>query len=230
MGVWGLRPQRGPGAEPLAFFPPASGRGCVRRWRGQIGGMQDDPFALFAAWMAEAEQSEPNDPNGMTLATVAEDGRPSARMVLLKGWDAGGFVFYTNLESRKGRELAGNPFVALLFHWKSLRRQVRIEGPAAPVTDAEADAYFATRPRLARLGAWASDQSRPLDGRATLVARVAALEARYMLGEIPRPPHWSGYRVAPTVFEFWQDMPFRLHDRTLFTRDGDAWRTEKLFP
>ncbi|MEJ0045157.1 MAG: pyridoxamine 5'-phosphate oxidase [Rhodospirillales bacterium] len=192
--------------------------------------MQDDPFALFAAWMAEAEQSEPNDPNGMTLATVAEDGRPSARMVLLKGWDAGGFVFYTNLESRKGRELAGNPFVALLFHWKSLRRQVRIEGPAAPVTDAEADAYFATRPRLARLGAWASDQSRPLDGRATLVARVAALEARYMLGEIPRPPHWSGYRVAPTVFEFWQDMPFRLHDRTLFTRDGDAWRTEKLFP
>jgi pyridoxamine 5'-phosphate oxidase len=192
--------------------------------------MDNAPFTLFGAWFAEAEQSEPNDPNGMTLATATRDGQPSARMVLLKGWDREGFVFYTNLQSQKGCELAANDQVALLFHWKSLRRQVRIEGTAAPVTDAEADAYFATRPRLARLGAWASDQSRPLDSRATLVARVAALEARYVLGDIPRPPHWGGYRVRPLRFEFWQDMPFRLHDRALFTRDGDAWRSEKLYP
>ena len=192
--------------------------------------MDTNPFTLFGAWFAEAEQSEPNDPNGMTLATATRDGQPSARMVLLKGWDREGFVFYTNLQSQKGCELAANDQVALLFHWKSLRRQVRIEGTAAPVTDAEADAYFATRPRLARLGAWASDQSRPLDSRATLVARVAALEARYVLGDIPRPPHWGGYRVQPLRFEFWQDMPFRLHDRALFTRDGDAWRSEKLYP
>jgi len=192
--------------------------------------MDTNPFTLFGAWFAEAEQSEPNDPNGMTLATATRDGQPSARMVLLKGWDREGFVFYTNLQSQKGCELAANDQVALLFHWKSLRRQVRIEGTAAPVTDAEADAYFATRPRLARLGAWASDQSRPLDSRATLVARVAALEARYVLGDIPRPPHWGGYRVRPLRFEFWQDMPFRLHDRALFTRDGDAWRSEKLYP
>ena len=197
--------------------------------------MDNEPFAMFAAWFAEAEQSEPNDPNGMTLATVAADGRPSARMVLLKGWDQQGFVFYTNLESRKGVELAANHHVALLFHWKSLRRQVRIEGTAAPVSDAEADAYFATRPRLARLGAWASDQSRPLDGRGTLVARVAALEARYLLGDIPRPPHWGGYRVRPDCFEFWQDMPFRLHDRTTYTRAPGApatagWTMGKLFP
>lgn len=192
--------------------------------------MEDDPFALFGAWFAEAEQSEPNDPNGMTLATATQAGRPSARMVLLKGWDREGFVFYTNLQSQKGCELAANDQVALLFHWKLLRRQVRIEGSATPVTDAEADAYFATRPRLARLGAWASDQSRPLDSRATLVARVAALEARYALGDIPRPPHWGGYRVRPVRFEFWRDMPFRLHDRTSFTRDGDGWGLEKLYP
>jgi pyridoxamine 5'-phosphate oxidase len=191
---------------------------------------QQDPFTLFATWMAEAEASEPNDPNAMTLATATPAGAPSARMVLLKGWDAAGFVFYTNLESRKGGELAANPQVALLFHWKSLRRQIRIEGAAAPVSDAEADAYFASRPRLSRLGAWASDQSRVLDSRATLVGRVAALEARYVLGDIPRPPHWSGFRVAPARFEFWQDMPFRLHDRAVFEWDGAGWGESRLYP
>jgi pyridoxamine 5'-phosphate oxidase len=202
---------------------------------------EDDPFALFAGWLAEAEKSEPNDANAMTLATVAADGRPSARMVLLKGWDADGFVFYTNLESRKGLELGGNRHVALLFHWKSLLRQVRIEGMAVPVSEAEADAYFASRPRLSRLGAWASDQSRVLPGRATLAGRVAALEVRYAVGEIPRPPHWSGFRVVPEAFEFWRDMPFRLHDRTVFTPaggdapgdasgGGKAWRSVKLYP
>jgi pyridoxamine 5'-phosphate oxidase len=190
----------------------------------------DDPFALFATWMAEAEASEPNDPNAMALATVAADGRPSCRMVLLKGWDQDGFVFYTNLESRKGQELAQNRQVALLFHWKSLRRQIRIEGPAAAVSAAEADAYFATRPRLSRLGAWASDQSRVLDSRAALVGRVAALELRYAVGDIRRPPHWSGFRVAPEAFEFWQDMPFRLHDRSVFVRAPGAWRKETLYP
>jgi pyridoxamine 5'-phosphate oxidase len=189
-----------------------------------------DPFALFATWFAEAEKGEPNDPNAMTLATATPGGAPSARMVLLKGWDRAGFVFYTNLQSRKGTELAANGQVALLFHWKSLRRQIRIEGVAEPVTPEEADEYYSTRPRLSRLGAWASDQSRVLDNRMTLVGRVAALEARYLVGDIPRPPHWSGYRVVPAAFEFWQDMPFRLHDRTVFHRQGDTWRSEKLYP
>ncbi len=190
----------------------------------------DDPFSLFATWFAEAERGEPNDPNGMVLATATPDGRPSARMVLLKGWDRDGFVFYTNLESRKGLELRANRAVALLFHWKSLRRQVRIEGEAALVSDAEADAYFVTRPRLSRLGAWASDQSRKLESRAALVARAAALEVRYAVTDIPRPPHWSGYRVRPEMFEFWQDMPFRLHDRTIYKRVEDSWQLEKLYP
>jgi len=192
--------------------------------------MENDPFALFAEWMAAAEAGEPNDPTAMTLATVSASGAPSARMVLLKGWDAAGFVFYTNLESRKGLEIAGNQAVALLFHWKSLRRQIRIEGVAEKVTEAEADAYFASRPRLSRLGAWASDQSRVLGSRAALVGRVAALEAKYVLGDIPRPPHWSGFRVPPARFEFWQDMPFRLHDRTVYEPDGGGWRQEKLYP
>ena len=190
----------------------------------------DDPYALFAAWYAEAEKSEPNDPNGMALATATPDGRPSLRMVLLKGWDHDGFVFYTNLQSRKGTELAANQHVALLFHWKSLRRQIRIEGPAESVTDAEADAYFASRPRLSRIGAWASDQSRTLPSRATLAGRVAAVELRYPVGDIPRPPHWSGFRVRPSAWEFWQDMPFRLHGRTVYTPDGESWRSEKLYP
>lgn len=189
-----------------------------------------DPFAWFGRWMAEAEQSEPNDANAMTLATVGPGGQPTARIVLLKGWDEAGFVFYTNTESRKGQEIAAHAAVGLLFHWKSLRRQVRIDGTASPVTDAEADAYYATRPRISRLGAWASDQSRPLPSRALLEERVAALEARYPGEGIPRPPHWSGYRVRPARIEFWQDMPFRLHDRTVFARDGQSWHAGKLFP
>jgi pyridoxamine 5'-phosphate oxidase len=189
-----------------------------------------DPFALFSTWLAEAEAGEINDPNAMTLATVSPAGAPSARIVLLKGWDASGFVFYTNTQSRKGCELAANQAVALLFHWKSLRRQIRIEGSASPVSAAEADAYYATRPRLSRLGAWASDQSRPLPDRSVLEARLAAMEARYPGEDIPRPPHWSGYRVAPALFEFWQDMPYRLHDRQVFHRQGNGWNAGRLFP
>ncbi len=190
----------------------------------------NDPFALFAAWMAEAETSELNDPNAMTLATVSAAGKPSVRIVLLKGWDKDGFVFFTNTQSRKGLEIAANNAVSLLFHWKSLRRQIRIEGPASPVSAAEADAYYATRPRVSRLGAWASDQSRPLASRDILEQRVAALEAKYPGDDIPRPPHWSGYRVTPEHFEFWQDMPFRLHDRTVFTAERGNWQETKLFP
>lgn len=188
-----------------------------------------DPFDLFAGWFAEAEAGEPNDPNAMTLATVDATGRPSARIVLLKGWDRDGFVFYTNTLSRKGSEIAGNPAVALLFHWKSLRRQARIEGRAAPVSDAEADAYFLTRPRQSRVGAWASEQSRPLADRATLEARVAKFDQTYP-DVVPRPPHWSGYRVTPERFEFWRDMPFRLHDRFLYGREGDGWTLGRLYP
>lgn len=189
-----------------------------------------DPFALFDAWLAEATQTELNDPNAMTLATATPDGRPSARMVLLKGADRDGFVFYTNTESRKGGELAQNPEVALLFHWKSLGRQVRIEGLAEAVRPEEADAYYASRARISRLGAWASDQSRPLADRATLEARLAEMEARYPGPVVPRPPHWSGFRVRPDCFEFWRDMPFRLHDRTVYQRSNGAWVTHKLYP
>jgi pyridoxamine 5'-phosphate oxidase len=188
------------------------------------------PFALFATWMEDARETEPNDPNAMTLATVSAAGQPSARIVLLKDWDQTGFVFYTNTQSSKGEDIAANPSVALLFHWKSRLRQIRIEGQASSVTPDEADAYYATRPRVSRLGAWASDQSRPLTDRAILEGRVAELETRYPGADIPRPPYWSGYRVAPARFEFWQDMPFRLHDRTVFTRDGTAWQQTKLFP
>ena len=190
-----------------------------------------DPFARFGEWMAEAEASEPSDPNAMTVATARPDGTPSARIVLLKGADARGFVFYTNKESRKADELAANPRVALLFHWKSLGRQIRIEGIVKDVTDADADAYFATRLRISRLGAWASDQSRPLADRITLERRLAEQEAKYPGQDIPRPPYWSGYRVVPDRFEFWQNMDFRLHDRIVYTRDDHGeWAMGKLYP
>jgi len=189
-----------------------------------------EPFAQFGAWMAEAEATEPNDPNAMTLATSTPDGRPSARTVLLKGWDERGFVFYTNLQSRKGGELLSNRQACLLFHWKSRRRQIRIEGAVEDATAAEADAYYASRPRVSRLGAHASDQSRPLPSRSVLEARLAEAERRFPGDDIPRPEYWSGFRVIPRMIEFWQDMPFRLHDRTVFTRAGTGWTTQKLFP
>ena len=189
-----------------------------------------DPLALFDAWLAEAEASEPNDPNAMALATADAAGAPSVRMVLLKGHGPDGFVFYTNREGRKAAELAANPHAALLFHWKSLRRQVRIEGPVSLVTDAESDAYFASRSRDSQLGAWASDQSRPLDARETFEARVAEVTERFDGGDVPRPPFWGGYRVAPAVIEFWQDRAARLHERRVFTRAGDGWTEGMLYP
>lgn len=192
--------------------------------------MADDPFILFDRWFAEAQASEPNDPNAMALATVDAGGRPSLRMVLLKGHGRDGFVFYTNQQSRKAGDLAANPAAALLFHWKSQRRQIRIEGTVEPVDAATADAYFATRSRDSRLGAWASDQSRPLDNRATFEARFEAMKARFADGDVPRPPHWSGYRLAPDRIEFWQDRAHRLHERRLFTRAGDGWDEGLLYP
>jgi len=194
------------------------------------GKQETDPFPRFQSWFDEAQISEPNDPSAMTLATADSRGRPSARMVLLKGVDDNGFVFYTNVESRKGRELAENAQAALLFHWKSLRRQVRIEGPVTNVSDAEADEYFATRPRRSRIGAWASDQSRPMEGLFVLERRVAEFTARFGLGEIGRPSHWSGFRVTPDRIEFWKEGRFRLHERIIHTRNGDAWTIERLFP
>jgi pyridoxamine 5'-phosphate oxidase len=189
-----------------------------------------DPFVLFSEWLAEAMAAEANDPNAMALATVDETGLPDVRMVLLKGVDADGFVFYTNLESRKGRQLAGQPKAALCFHWKSLRRQVRVRGPVEPVTPAEADAYFATRPRLSRIGAWASRQSAPLESRFALEKAVALYTARFPAGGIPRPPHWSGFRLVPVEIEFWRDGAFRLHDRARFSRSDAEWTRTALFP
>lgn len=191
---------------------------------------QPDPIGLFRTWLAEAEKKEINEPASVALATADASGAPSVRMVLVRGVDERGFVFYTNLESRKGIELEANPRAALCFHWKSLRRQVRVEGPVEQVSDAEADAYFASRDRGARIGAWASDQSRPLKGRLDLEKRVARFTAKFGLGKIPRPPHWSGFRVRPVEIEFWEQRPFRLHDRVLYLRRDGAWTRRKLFP
>jgi len=191
-----------------------------------------EPFRLFETWFAEAKASEPEDANAMALATAETSGLPNVRMVLLKGTDARGFVFYTNTESRKGTELAANMQAAAVLHWKSLRRQVRFRGPVERVSEAEADAYFASRPRLSQIGAWASAQSRPLEGRFELEASVAKATARYAIGTVPRPPHWTGFRILPVSIEFWADRPFRLHDRVMFSRpapDGD-WAKARLYP
>ena len=192
--------------------------------------MLHDPDALFEQWLAEAEKSEPNDANAMALATADAQGRPSVRMVLLKDHDAQGFVFYTNQDSRKGTDLAANSQAALLFHWKSQRRQVRIEGAVEPVSAAEADLYFATRSRDSQLGAWASEQSRPLDRRETFEARYEEVRARFDGADVPRPPRWSGFRVVPERIEFWTDRAHRLHERRLFTRAGDGWSEGLLYP
>ncbi len=192
--------------------------------------MDDNPFTRFGAWLAEAEASEPNDPNAMTVATVSASGQPAVRTVLLKGWDERGFVFYTNLESRKSEEIRQNAQVSLLFYWKTLHRQIRIEGSVIPASEAEADEYFASRRRISKLGAWASAQSRPLPSRAVFEARLAEMESRFPGEDVPRPANWSGWRVVPRYFEFWQDREFRLHDRLVFTRAGEGWETGLLYP
>ena len=193
---------------------------------------QNEPFALFATWLREAEATEPNDPNAVALATVDKDGLPNVRMVLLKGFDSDGFVFYTNFESQKGQEILSQKKAAMCFHWKSMRRQVRLRGLVEVVSDKEADEYYKTRARGSRIGAWASKQSRPLEGRFALEKAVAEYTARYAIGDIPRPPHWSGFRIRPLSIEFWHDRPFRLHDRVEFRRDmpEGAWEKVRMYP
>ena len=191
---------------------------------------ENEPYSLFGTWLVDAEKSEPNDPNAVALATVDPDGLPNVRMVLLKGFDERGFVFYTNFESQKGGELLAAGKAAMCFHWKSLRRQVRVRGEVEVVSDAEADAYYATRPRGSRIGAWASKQSRPLEGRFALEKAVAEYTARYAIGEIPRPAHWSGFRIKPVSIEFWHDRPFRLHDRVEFRRAAGGWDKVRMYP
>jgi pyridoxamine 5'-phosphate oxidase len=192
--------------------------------------LAEEPLRLFGQWLADATASEPNDPNAVALATVDQDGLPDVRMVLLKGYDERGFVFYTNFESAKGREILGSMKAAMCFHWKSLRRQVRVRGPVEVVSDTEADEYYASRPRGSRIGAWASKQSRELESRMALEKAVASYTARYAIGDIPRPAHWSGFRIKPVAIEFWHDRPFRLHDRLRFEREGDGWMTSRLYP
>ncbi|MDW6020884.1 pyridoxamine 5'-phosphate oxidase [Mesorhizobium sp. BAC0120] len=190
----------------------------------------DEPLKLFSSWLEDATKSEPNDPNGVALATVDADGMPNVRMVLLKGFDEAGFVFYTNFESAKGKEILTSMKAAMCFHWKTLRRQVRLRGPVEIVSDDEADHYFATRPRGSRIGAWASKQSRPLESRFALEKSVAEYTARYAVGNIPRPPYWSGFRIVPQTIEFWHNRQFRLHDRIVFTRREGGWETTRLYP
>jgi pyridoxamine 5'-phosphate oxidase len=189
-----------------------------------------DPFDLFGDWLAAAERSEPNNPSAMSVATIEPNGRPSSRMVLLRGFDARGFVFYTNLSSRKGAALSANPWAALCFHWKSLDRQVRVEGAVSAVSDAEADAYFESRPRESQIGAWASRQSAELESRFALEKRVAQRAAEFALGKVPRPPFWSGFRVVPDLIEFWEERPFRLHERTCYRRSDGRWDVTHLYP